>query len=123
MLVKLEPQPIEAEADSDDLILLLFLDLVTKDALTNPEHLEAYTEEMADKDDKLLAGVIVHCGTPRNPLFFRTFSNEERQVLIVLWLSYPWKAGDKRDCYKIFTKIVGNGDFPDSLQELLMATD
>jgi antitoxin PrlF len=59
LLVRLEPQPVEPESDSDDLMLSLFLDLVTKDALTNPEHLEAYTEEMADEDDELLAGVVV----------------------------------------------------------------
>ncbi len=59
---------------------------------------------------------------PRYRLFFRAFSNEERQVLIVLWLGYPRKAGDKRDCYEVFTKMVGNGDFPDDLQELLIAT-
>jgi toxin YhaV len=52
-------------------------------------------------------------------LFFRAFTSEDRQVLIVLWLGYPRKAGDKRDCYEVFTKMVGNGDFPDSLQELL----
>ena len=59
----------------------------------------------------------------RYRLFFRAFSSEERQVLIVLWLGYPRKAGDKRDYYEVFTKMVGNGDFPDNLQELLMATD
>jgi Toxin with endonuclease activity, of toxin-antitoxin system len=57
----------------------------------------------------------------RYRLFFRAFSSEDRQVLIVLWLGYPRKAGDKRDCYEVFTKMVGNGDFPDNLQELLMA--
>ena len=40
-------------------MLNLFLDFITKDALTNPEHLEAYTEEMAEEDDELLAGVAV----------------------------------------------------------------
>jgi len=59
----------------------------------------------------------------RYRLFFRAFSSEERQVIIVLWLGYPRKAGDKRDCYEVFTKMVGNGDFPDNLQELLMATN
>lgn len=58
----------------------------------------------------------------RYRLFFRAFTTEERQVIIVLWLGYPRKAGDKRDCYEVFTKMVGNGDFPDSLQELLIAT-
>jgi toxin YhaV len=59
----------------------------------------------------------------RYRLFFRAFSSEERQILIVLWLGYPRKAGDKRDCYEVFTKMVGNGDFPDNLRELLMATN
>jgi toxin YhaV len=58
----------------------------------------------------------------RYRLFFRAFTSEKRQVLIVLWLGYPRKAGDKRDCYEVFTKMVGNGDFPDDLQELLIAT-
>ena len=56
-------------------------------------------------------------------LFFRAFASQERQVIIVLWLGYPRKAGDKRDCYEVFTKMVGNGDFPDNLQELLIATN
>ncbi|WP_373538498.1 type II toxin-antitoxin system YhaV family toxin [Chamaesiphon sp.] len=59
----------------------------------------------------------------RYRLFFRAFASEERQVLIILWLGYPRKAGYKRDCYEVFTKMVGNGDFPDNLSDLLMATD
>jgi toxin YhaV len=59
----------------------------------------------------------------RYRLFFRAFTSEERQVIIVLWLGYPRKAGDKRDCYEVFTKMVGNGDFPDNLSDLLMDTD
>jgi antitoxin PrlF len=58
VLVKLEPQLVEPVADEDDLMLSLFLDLITKDALTNPQHLEPYTQEMADADDELLAGVV-----------------------------------------------------------------
>jgi toxin YhaV len=69
-------------------------------------------------------GRIKGMGLPhRYLLFFRAFSSEDRQVLIVLWLGSPRKAGDKRDCYEVFTKMVGNGDFPDGLQELLMAVD
>jgi antitoxin PrlF len=59
VLVKLEPQPIEPVSESDNLMLSLFLDLITKDALTNPENLEAYTQEMSDEDDELLAGVAI----------------------------------------------------------------
>jgi toxin YhaV len=59
----------------------------------------------------------------RYRLFFRAFISGDRQVLIVLWLGYSREAGDKRDCYEVFTKMVGNGDFPDGLSELLLATD
>ena len=59
LLVKLEPQPVEPViTNEDDLILSLFLDLITKDALTNPQNLEAYTQAMSDEDDELLAGVV-----------------------------------------------------------------
>jgi toxin YhaV len=69
-------------------------------------------------------GRIKGMGLPnRYRLFFRAFVTEGRQVLIILWLGYPRKAGDKKDCYEVFTKMVGNGDFPDNLQELLVATN
>jgi toxin YhaV len=35
--------------------------------------------------------------------FFRAFA--EQQVIIMLWLGFPRKAGDRRDCYQIFTKL------------------
>ena len=55
LLVKLEPAPEEEE--EDNLILSLFLDFITKDALKNSDRLEAYTAEMAQEDDELLVGV------------------------------------------------------------------
>jgi antitoxin PrlF len=61
-LVKLEPQAIESVLDADDLMLSLFLDLITKDALANTQNLEAYTQEMSDADDELLAGVVTNAG-------------------------------------------------------------
>ena len=68
-------------------------------------------------------GRMIGMGLPhRYRLFFRAFAVEDRQVLIVLWLGYPRKAGDKRDCYEVFTKMVNNGEFPDNLQELLITT-
>ena len=56
---------------------------------------------------------------PRYRLFFRAFAEEGRKVLIVLWLGYPRKEGDKNDCYAVFTREVNNGDFPDKLENLL----
>ncbi len=58
LLIKLEPVAPEAEDDEgNELILSLFLDFITKDALKNSDRLEAYTEAMAKEDDELLAGV------------------------------------------------------------------
>jgi antitoxin PrlF len=59
LLVKLEPTQLdtEVEAPEQDVILRLFLDLITKDALSNPSNLEPYTESMSQEDDELLAGV------------------------------------------------------------------
>jgi hypothetical protein len=51
-------QTLQEEEEADDgLMLSLFLDFLTKDALKNSDRLEAYTEEMSQEDDELLAGV------------------------------------------------------------------
>lgn len=38
---------------------------------------------------------------------------------MILWLGYPRKEGDKNDCYAVFQKMVLNGTFPTSMQELI----
>ncbi|MBU7582788.1 MAG: type II toxin-antitoxin system YhaV family toxin [Nostoc sp. TH1S01] len=53
----------------------------------------------------------------RYRLFFRAF--KEAKIIIILWLGYPRKEGDKKDCYQVFSKKVENGEFPESLEELL----
>lgn len=45
--------------DEDELMLSLYLDFLTKQALANPEELEEYTQQMADEDEDLIAGVIL----------------------------------------------------------------
>jgi antitoxin PrlF len=59
LLIKLEPVEVERESDEEnnELMLSLFLDFITKDALKNSDRLEAYTEAMAQDDDELLEGV------------------------------------------------------------------
>ena len=57
LLIKLEPSSPESEDEDNELMLSLFLDFITKDALKHSDRLEAYTEAMAKDDDELLAGV------------------------------------------------------------------
>ncbi len=57
LLVKLEPVEPDTSEEDDNLMLSLFLDFITKDALKNSDRLEAYTEIMAQEDDELLQGV------------------------------------------------------------------
>lgn len=40
-------------------------------------------------------------------------------MIIILWLGFPRKEGDKKDCYQVFSQKVLSGEFPDSLEELL----
>lgn len=59
LLVRLQPQSTEQEQAEDELMLSLFLDFLMKQALSNPDELEAYTEAMAAEDDELTAGVVL----------------------------------------------------------------
>lgn len=53
----------------------------------------------------------------RYRLFFKVFP--QQKVIIILWLGFPRKEGDKKDCYRIFTKMVEKGQFPLSLKDLI----
>ncbi len=50
-------------------------------------------------------------------LFFRAF--KEKKIIIILWLGFPRKEGDKKDCYQVFSKKIAQGQFPESLESLL----
>ena len=53
----------------------------------------------------------------RYRLFFRAF--DEPKTIIILWLGFPRKEGDKRDCYRVFSKLVSNGEFPEDMPSFL----
>lgn len=59
----------------------------------------------------------------RYRLFFRAIQTPDHKAIFILWLGYPRKEGDKNDCYKAFTKMVEKGEFPDSLDELVLASE
>ncbi|MGL5938851.1 MAG: type II toxin-antitoxin system YhaV family toxin [Waterburya sp.] len=52
----------------------------------------------------------------RYRLFFKVFS--QQQTIIILWLGFPRKEGDKKDCYQVFSKMIEQGQFPINLSEL-----
>jgi toxin YhaV len=59
----------------------------------------------------------------RYRLFFKVFDTAETKAIVILWLGYPRKEGDKKDCYEVFTKMVNRGDFPENISELIIEED
>lgn len=58
-LVRLEPDGMEDEEDSESLMVSLFLDTLMKEAMKEPSSLVPYTEEMSEEMDELLSEVTV----------------------------------------------------------------
>lgn len=59
----------------------------------------------------------------RHRLFFRPFEADGHRLLLILWLGYPRKEGDRNDCDAAFTRMVRRGDLPDSRSELQAEID
>ena len=56
----------------------------------------------------------------RYRLFFRAGVINNEKVIIVLWLGYPRREGDKKnDCYEKFKRKLANQIFPDDLTQLV----
>jgi toxin YhaV len=49
----------------------------------------------------------------RYRLFFRPFEAEGRRLLLILWLGFPRKDGDRNDCYAVFSRLVQRGELPE----------
>jgi|GEM_PF-367525 len=63
-------------------------------------------------------GRLKKMGLPqRYRLFFRAFADQH--IIIVLWLGFPRKEGDRQDCYQVFSRMVANGKLPESYESLL----
>ncbi|MCG9893054.1 MAG: hypothetical protein MH252_18525 [Thermosynechococcaceae cyanobacterium MS004] len=58
ILIRREVQE-QIDQDEDELMLSLFLDFLTRQALSDDSEIEAYTESMSVEDDELMAGVVV----------------------------------------------------------------
>ncbi len=63
LLLRLEsPDPQNSDTEEDSLMLGLFLDFLSRQALSSDQAPVIYTEAMAAEDDDLLAGVMVDRG-------------------------------------------------------------
>lgn len=59
----------------------------------------------------------------RHRLFFRVFEADGRKVLLILWLGFPRKDGDRNDCYAVFQQMVRRGDLPEGWESLQAELD
>jgi toxin YhaV len=57
----------------------------------------------------------------RYRLFFRAFADQK--VIILLWLGFPRKEGDRQDCYQVFARMLANAKLPESYESLLAECD
>ncbi len=108
---KLEPKDFVTHPDTK---LLKALDLGIKEKIP----LDPFATHFALQKPLHRYGRLKKMGLPnRYRLFFRAF--KQRKVIIIFWLAFPRKEGDKKDCYQVFSKKVFNGEFPNSLEDLL----
>lgn len=85
------------------------------------EHIAAdpYSSRFALKGPLRHYGRLKGLGLPdRYRLFFRPFEAGEVRILLILWLGFPRKEGDRNDCYAAFSRLVSRGEFPDNWQDL-----
>lgn len=85
------------------------------------EHIAAdpYASRFALKGPLRRYGRLKGLGLPeRYRLFFRPFEAEGRRLLLVLWLGFPRKEGDREDCYAVFSRMVRRGDFPEDWDDV-----
>jgi toxin YhaV len=59
----------------------------------------------------------------RYRLFFRPFEADGRRLLLILWLGYPRKDGDRNDCYAVFSRLVQRGELPENWESLQRELD
>ncbi|OCQ95635.1 hypothetical protein BCD67_10465 [Oscillatoriales cyanobacterium USR001] len=55
--------------------------------------------------------------------YLESSTHEKQGDIVILWLGWPRKKGDKKDCYEVFKKMVDRGEFPDSIEELIAESE
>lgn len=85
------------------------------------EHIAAdpYASRFALSGPLRRYGRLKGLGLPdRYRLFFRPFEANGQRLLLILWLGFPRKDGDRNDCYAVFSQMVRRGDFPQDWESL-----
>lgn len=81
--------------------------------------LDPYASRFALSGPLRRYGRLKGLGLPdRYRLFFRPFEAEGRKLLLILWLGFPRKDGDRKDCYAVFQQMVQRGDLPPDWESL-----
>jgi toxin YhaV len=108
---KLEPKDFVTHPDVK---LLMAIDSGIRDKIS----VDPFASHFALRKPLDRYGRLKKMGLPqRYRLFFRAFA--ERRVIIVLWLGFPRKEGDRRDFYQVFSRMVANGKLPDFYESLV----
>ena len=85
---------------------------------------DPYASRFALKGPLRRYGRLKGLGLPdRYRLFFRPFAAEGQRLLLILWLGFPRKDGDRNDCYAVFTRLVQRGALPDDWESLQRELD
>ena len=53
----------------------------------------------------------------RYRLFFKVY--KDRNTIVILWLGFPRREGDKKDCYEVFKRKVAKNEFPEDVDTLI----
>ena len=81
--------------------------------------LDPYASRFALRGPLRRYGRLKGLGLPeRYRLFFRPFEAGGRKFLLILWLGFPRKEGDRNDCYAVFEQMVSRGDLPQDWESL-----
>jgi toxin YhaV len=108
---KLEPKDFVTHADVK---LLKALDVGIKEKIPQ----DPFASHFALKKPLQKYGRLKKMGLPqRYRLFFRAF--KEQKVIIIFWLGFPRKEGDKKDCYRVFSQKVANGEFSEDVDSIV----
>ncbi|MEB3235935.1 MAG: type II toxin-antitoxin system YhaV family toxin [Cyanobacteriota bacterium] len=119
--LKAEVKRLKRELDPHDFALHPHVKLLAAVMEGIKEHIAAdpYASRFALSGPLRRYGRLKGLGLPdRYRLFYRPFEAKGQRLLLILWLGFPRKDGDRNDCYAVFSRMVRRGDFPEDWESL-----